>query len=69
MSKRIKQIVFLGSILVLFTGCSILNLGEPQGYCDEHGCDFSDAGVCGDVFETYKTRYKDLDRSYRHLGE
>lgn len=57
------------TFLVIFTqGCSsMFNLGEPQGYCEEHGCDFSDAGVCGDVFELYKTRYENIDSAYKHL--
>ncbi len=66
MIKIIKIVSMLLALGLTFNGC-VLNLGESQGYCEEHGCDYSDAGVCGDAFEIYKTRHKDVDKSYEHI--
>ena len=57
------MIVLISSI---FSGC-FFNLGESQGYCEEHGCNYADAGVCGDTFEIYKRRYDNLDKSYENI--
>jgi len=56
-------------ISMLFSGCSFFNLGESQGYCEERGCDYSDAGVCDDAFVNFQTRYKDIERSYAHVPQ
>lgn len=65
--KTFVNIIFVMFIVLNFTGCAFFNIGEEQGYCEENGCDYADAGVCGDVFQTYKTRYKNLEDSYRHI--
>lgn len=67
MKKNIKNMTFLLIIMTFLNGCSFFNIGEPQGSCEELGCDYSDAGVCGDVFQIYETRYKDLDKSYINI--
>lgn len=65
--KKIIRIAFLLTAIIFMNGCSYFNIGEPKGSCEELGCDYADAGVCGDVFEIYETRYKDLDRSYVNI--
>ena len=65
--KKITNILLgLLSIFAL-SGCSYFNIGEPKGSCEERGCNYADAGVCGDVFKIYQTRYKDLDMSYKDI--
>ena len=66
--KNIKQIFMVTVITILLNGCTFFNLGEPQGYCEERGCNYSDAGVCGDLFDNYKTRYNNLNDSYKHIN-
>ena len=53
-----KIILFVG--IFLFTcGCSnIMSMGKNQTYCEEHGFDYSDAGLCGDPMQIYKNRHK-----------
>ncbi len=44
--------------MLTFSACwSAFNIGEQQGFCDEMGCDYSDAGVCRDPF--YVLTHKD----------
>ena len=67
MMKTINKILLTLFILINFSGCAFFNIGAEQGYCEENGCDYADAGVCGDVFQTFKTRYKNLGDSYKHI--
>lgn len=67
-TKMIKYLMIAFFSIFIFSGCSFFNIGKEQGYCEEHGCDYSDAGVCGDVYKTYESRYKDLDKSYRDIN-
>lgn len=66
--KKITNIILIITAMFVLSGCSYFNIGEPQGSCEELGCDYADAGVCGNVFEIYKTRYKDLDKSYENIN-
>ncbi len=59
--------LLIAIIFLLFTGCSTFNLGEPESSCEEIGCDYSDAGICGDLFENYKERNKNLDKAYENI--
>ena len=38
-----------------------------MGSCEEKGCDYSDTGICGDLFDNYKTRYSNLNESYKDI--
>lgn len=44
--------------ILLMNGCSgrFFRVGYEKGYCEEHGYDYSDAGVCGDPMTIYKYR-------------
>ncbi|AXH16414.1 hypothetical protein CP985_03455 [Malaciobacter mytili LMG 24559] len=64
--KKIINLVLV-FIILSFTGCSYFNIGEPMGSCEEQGCNYADAGICGDVFNIYKTRYKDIEKSYENI--
>ncbi len=67
MRKIFIAIMFLSPLL--FSGCigKIINIGEEKGYCEEHGCDYSDAGVCGNVYELYRKKNKVSAVAYRHI--
>lgn len=52
------------SIIAVFSfgGCSAMfNVGHDKGICEEKGCDYSDAGVCGDSYMIYKN-WKDAEK-------
>ena len=67
MNINIKNTLFILIITGLLSGCSFFNLGKPMGSCEENGCDYSDAGICGDLFDNYKARYDNLDLSYKNI--
>ena len=36
----------------------MISLGYEHSYCDEHGFDYTDAGVCGNPMDIYQNRKK-----------
>lgn len=43
----IKIVLLICAILFITSGCArALSVGEPESYCAEHGCNYSDDGVC-----------------------
>jgi len=65
-----KSLIFMGIFIpLLFTGCigKLINIGEEKGYCEEHGCDYSDAGVCGDAYELFKRKKKVSAVAYKNI--
>lgn len=55
-------------VTFFFSGCSgLIGMGKDKTYCEEHGFDFSDAGLCGDPMEIYKHRKK-IIRRVNHNG-
>ena len=67
MSKiaRVSIMVLIG---VMFSGCSMLNLGKNQSKCEESGCDFSDAGVCMEPYYILEHKYKVKRYAYQGIG-
>lgn len=59
------NIVIAITISFMISGCSALGFGENQTYCQEHGRNFKDAGVCGDTYEIFKNISKVRKISYR----
>lgn len=56
-------------IPILFSGCmAIFNIGHDKGICESRGCDYSNAGVCGDSYEIYKNWKKALYTTYKNIG-
>ena len=56
MIYKIGKIILI-LFLISFYGCSsALSLGHEQGYCEENGFDYTDAGVCGTPMKIYKYR-------------
>ncbi len=55
---------------LIFTGCigKIINIGEEKGYCEEHGCDYSDAGVCGDAYLLFKNKKRVASVAYQNIN-
>ncbi|WP_457749114.1 hypothetical protein [Sulfurimonas sp.] len=53
---KIVIIAILG--VFLFAGCSgkFWTIGADKGYCEEQGCDYSDAGVCGSPYEILQNK-------------
>jgi len=61
----IGKIILVGMVLITFNGCSTLfNLGENQTVCEENGCDYKDAGVCGNSFDIYNNWQKAKSEAY-----
>jgi len=57
--SRLIIIAFIISFTSLFiNGCSYVGIGNSQTYCQENGCDYADAGVCGDTYMIYKNNKK-----------
>lgn len=64
--------IFLTTLLFVglaLSGCtaSFWSIGEEKGYCEEHGCNYSDAGVCGNAFELYKNKNKVRKLAYQGI--
>jgi len=56
--RSVFSLIVLWSAAMLLQGCSgkSLGVGYNETYCDERGCNFQDAGICGDPMEIYKNR-------------
>ena len=70
-TKTIFRLALLGVLLTLGGCAKHMGVGYNETYCEEHGCDYSDAGVCGDPMKIYKYR-KYIDESsiaYKNLEE
>jgi len=52
-----KRWILVILFFLLFTGCS-MTLGKDDSYCEEHGVDFSDSGVCDAPMSVYKARHQ-----------
>lgn len=57
---KLKLTIIIFSALVL-SGCSkmasAVSLGYEHPYCETHGLNYQDAGVCGNPMTIYKYRY------------
>lgn len=64
-----KLLVLTLFIPLLFSGCigKLINIGAEKGYCEEHGCDYSDAGVCGDAYLLFKNKKKVASTAYQNI--
>ena len=56
--RLVFSMFFATMALLALNGCSgkSLGIGYNETYCEQRGCDFQDAGVCGDPMEIYKYR-------------
>lgn len=56
--RSVFNLTCIGIAILLLQGCSgkSLGVGYNETYCEERGCDFQDAGICGDPMEIYKNR-------------
>ena len=65
-----KMILTIVLIPLIFSGCigKIINIGKEKGYCEERGCDYSDAGVCGDAYLLFKNKKKVADVAYQNVN-
>ena len=64
-----KKILFgIVASAFLFSGCSMMVVGHEKRYCDEHGADYSDAGVCDDVWTIYQNRHALSALASGHCG-
>ena len=67
MKFKLITMIF-SSFFIILTGCSkVVSLGYEHPYCEEHGKNYQDAGVCGDPMLIYKYRYyiNENDLAYR----
>ena len=52
-----KNIVVMILVSLVLSACSV-TVGEESTYCEEHGVDYSDAGVCDGPMAVYKARHR-----------
>lgn len=64
-----KLLILTLLIPFIFTGCigKLINIGEEKGYCEENGCDYSDAGICGDAYLLFKNKKKVASTAYQNI--
>ena len=70
------RIVLFMMTSFFFAGCSsFFQIGANKGYCEEHGCDYSDAGFCIEPYTMYQNKdsygdvaYKNIDCSHCSSG-
>lgn len=68
MKAKISSSILLLIALFLFSGCvKFFTIGENKGYCEENGCDYSDAGLCADPYEVYQHRFEIKDEPYANI--
>jgi hypothetical protein len=62
----IKTVFMATFLIVAFGGCvaDYFTLGKAQTYCEENGCDYTDAGVCKNPFDIIKDKEKYNKESY-----
>ena len=59
-----RYLVLVG-VIFLLSGCSTMfNIGKNQTVCEENGCDYKDAGVCGNSYDIYKNWKKAKEMAY-----
>lgn len=63
--KRKIVFIFWGLLIFLMSGCSrMIAVGEVETYCQEHGADYSDDGVCLTPIEVFKNKHE-IDQANR----
>ena len=64
------KLYILGILMsIAFSGCAgYFNIGAEQGYCEEQGCDYSDAGVCGNPYDILKNKEKAKNLAYERIN-
>lgn len=62
--NKILIILILGVSSLFLGGCSWIGVGHNKTYCAEHGCDYSDAGVCGNSYDIYKNWRETEEKAY-----
>lgn len=69
MKTRFLVLVSMLLCSLLLHGCvdKIFNVGKSEGYCEENGCDYSDAGVCADPYWIYHNKKEANKQSYTHI--
>lgn len=57
---KTKMALILASVTVLLlNGCTkMIAIGEVETYCQEHGADYSDDGVCLTPIEVFKHKHE-----------
>lgn len=66
--KSSVALSFIVLVALMFGGCSkFFTIGENKGYCEENGCDYSDAGLCADPYDLYQKRSQIRDEPYANI--
>lgn len=60
------------TVLLLLTGCTqkvgeYFSLGSNETYCEENGCDYSDAGVCDTPFNIIQNKAEARKMAYVNI--
>lgn len=64
---KIFKIVMPSATLIIgiiFSACSI---GASRGYCEKHGCNYREAGVCQSAFDVLSHREETLEKTYKGI--
>ncbi|PCI30920.1 MAG: hypothetical protein COB67_00250 [SAR324 cluster bacterium] len=69
----VKKIFMSISIIILLgitsTGCTkFFTIGENKGYCEENGCDYSDAGLCANPYDVFENRHTIKNEPYKNIN-
>lgn len=68
MNKIFSILIALATCFFL-TGClsKALSLGENKTYCEENGCDYTDAGVCKDPYFVLQNKHSVKKNAYKNI--
>lgn len=56
--NNIKIMALAILVALSLNGCisRFFSVGEENTYCDEHGCNYTDVGVCGSPFDILENK-------------
>lgn len=64
-----QKFILIAMTTFMFSGCmSVFNIGHDKSICEEQGCDYRDAGVCGNSYDIYKNWKESKKRAYIDYG-
>ena len=65
-----KTILLSIILSIILSGCGVaeyFTLGKNKSYCEEQGCDYTDAGVCENPFDILQNKEKANKEAYKNI--